>query len=81
MQLLGDLPRALHWCTGLLLVTLLARASYIGLELLGIGLVAILTIGLQGQVDNVIGCAFFVGYVVSGLVGLIYVYRKVLRRS
>lgn len=81
MQLLGDLPRALHWCTGLLLVTLLARASYISLELLGIGLVAILTICLQGQVDNVIGCAFFVSYVVSGLVGLICVYHKVLRRS
>ena len=80
MQLLGDLPRALHWCTGLLLVTLIARTSYIGLELLGIGLVAIFTVGLQEQVTNVIGTAFFLSYLVSGTIGLVYIYRKVLRQ-
>jgi O-antigen/teichoic acid export membrane protein len=70
IQLLGDLPRALHWCVGLVLVSLVAQKWYITLEIVSVLGVGLFIFYFQGKVSNVVGLGFLSAFGLSASMGI-----------
>lgn len=75
-QLLSDIPRALHWCVGLVLVSCLARRDYIVLEIVSVVLLFSFLFFLKDKTPFSVGYAFLFAFSISSGIGAVLLLQR-----